>query len=73
MSTAGTERVAGLRTEINFGGKRSVEEHLCQYRRGVAGRSHAWGVVENAEGGWNEGGVPPICKIDFRAWLRVSP
>jgi len=29
--------------------KRSVEERLCQYRRGVTGRSPVWGVVENAE------------------------
>ena len=49
---------------------KGIQERLCQYRRGARGGSPAWGVVENAEGGWNEGGVPPACKIDFRG---ISP
>jgi len=30
---------------------------------GRPGWNPAWGVVENAEGGWNEGGVPPPAKL----------
>jgi len=38
----------------------------------LRGGSPAWGVVENAEGGWNEGGVPPTIGIDFRVNLTVG-
>ena len=42
------------------------------HRRGVAGWNPAWGVVENAEGGWNEGGLPPTIKINFRARFKTQ-